>query len=104
MESARVAQFPSSASNHCTHGEIPPDFNLGDFLFDLQKLHFKNQCRVGRDCSSCTFRSVAERWRNAQLALAADLHSCDAFVPAFDHLTLAQRELEGFVTIHRAVE
>ena len=41
-------------------------------------------------------RAVGEIWRNPQLALAADFHSGDAFVPSFDYVCRApMREVEG---------
>ena len=48
--------------------------------------------------------AVAEVGRDDEGALAADFHAGHAFVPAFDHLALAEGERERLVAVARAVE
>src|SRR6266699_2545769 len=72
--------------------------------FHSQQLHIKNQSGVRRDYSASALRSIPEIWRDAQLTLAADFHSGDAFVPAFNNLASAERELERMSRAHGAVE
>src|SRR6202012_4578114 len=57
-----------------------------------------------RDDAAGAARTVAERRRNNQGALAADLHGGNAFVPALNHVALANRKFEWLVAIDRRVE
>src|SRR5438034_4399087 len=59
-----------------------------------QQLHIKNQCGIWRDDSTGPSGSVSQIWWDAQLALAADFHSSDTFVPAFNYLARPQCELK----------
>ena len=45
-----------------------------------------------------------QRWRDSQLPFAARLHSCNAFIPAPNHLPLSQREHKWLATVQGAVE
>ncbi len=48
--------------------------------------------------------AIAERGRDDQRALAADLHGGDAFVPALDDAAAADRKFERIVAVDRAIE
>ena len=48
--------------------------------------------------------AVGQFGRDAQLALAADFHAGDTFVPSLDDVALAQREVVGLVRVDGAVE
>src|SRR5690349_15082062 len=80
-----------------------PVSSLANLLIHAQQLDIENKCGVGRDRTRITFLAVREIGRNAQLPLAADLHSSNTFLPAFDHLMRADTELECGAA-HRAVE
>ena len=65
----------------------PKPWKKSSKLFaDIEEFHIKNQCRVRRNYAARSLGSITQLWRNSQLPLASDLHSRDAFVPAFDHL------------------
>src|ERR1019366_2610941 len=51
-----------------------------------------------------TLFSVGQVWRNAELALASDLHAGYTFVPALDDLAGSELELKRFAGPDRAVE
>src|SRR5450631_2905690 len=72
--------------------------------FYVQEFDIEHQGRVWRDHAAGAPRAIAERGRNDQRALAADLHGGDAFVPAGDHPMLADRKLERLVAVERRVE
>src|SRR4051794_17909953 len=71
---------------------------------DAEQLDVEHERGVGRDHAACPAAAVAERRRNDERALAANLHAGDALVPAGDHLTGAEHEHERIVAIARAVE
>ena len=48
--------------------------------------------------------SIGIVWRAGQLGALADTHLCHTLVPAFDHLTCTQLELEWLPTITRGVK
>src|SRR4051812_35735296 len=66
---------------------------------DVEQLHFEDEGRVRRDHAAGAARAVAEARRDGELALAADLHAGDAFVPALDHVALAERKDEGLAAV-----
>src|SRR5262245_15826531 len=69
-----------------------------------QQLDVEHQRRIRRDHAAGTAGAVAERRRNDQRALAADLHGGDALVPALDDAALADWEVERLVAVDRRVE
>src|SRR6185437_3680869 len=73
-------------------------------LFHRQQFHVEHQCRVRRDDAAGAARAVAERRRDDERALAADLHGGDALVPTLDDLARADRKIERLVAIDRGVE
>src|SRR5262245_34814650 len=73
-------------------------------LANLQEFHFEEQRRIGRDHAAGAARAVAELGRDGELALAADLHACDALVPALDHVALAERKHERLAAVLARVE
>src|ERR1700722_9233872 len=73
-------------------------------LFDPEQLDVEQQRRVRRDDTAGAARTVAESRRNDQRTLAADLHGGDAFVPALNHVALADSEFEWLVAIDRRIE
>src|SRR5262249_2943046 len=83
--------------------EIRGDRGFAD-LFHREQLDIEHQRRVWRDHPACAARAIAERGRNDECALAADLHRGDALVPAGDDLALTDRKLERFVAIDGRVE
>src|SRR5690242_12581214 len=58
----------------------------------------------GNEPAAYAARTIAERGRNDQRALAADLHRGNAFVPALDDLALSDRKFERLVAVDRRVE
>src|SRR5581483_12078388 len=73
-------------------------------LADRQQLHLEEQRRVGRNDAARAARAVAEVRRDGELALAADLHAGDAFVPAADHFAFAEREHERLAAVLAGIE
>src|SRR5713101_5873113 len=67
----------------------------------VKQFDVEHQRRIRRNDAA---GAVAERRRDDQGALAADLHGGDAFIPAGDHLALPDRKLERLIAIHRTVE
>src|SRR5438309_1133802 len=74
-----------------------------DSLADAEQLDVKNQSRVARN-GGITGGAIAERRRNDQSTLSADSHGGEPFIPALDHLSLAEGETEGSTSVNRAVE
>src|SRR5438309_2296263 len=68
------------------------------------QLDVKDQRRVRRDLRRAAGRAVPEVAGDRQLALLADLHPHDAFVPPLDDLALAELELDRLLAIERGVE
>src|SRR5436190_13740730 len=77
--------------------------NSGSALH-VEQLDVEHQRGVGRDHATGAARAIAERGRNDEGALAADLHGGDALVPAGNDPARADRELERLAAIDRAVE
>src|SRR6185436_6618974 len=73
-------------------------------LLHVEELHLEHQRRVRRDDAAGAARAVAERGRDGELALAADLHAGDAFVPAPDDVALAEREDERLAAVLARIE
>src|SRR6516225_11743810 len=73
-------------------------------LLHAQELHVEQQRRIRRDHTARSARAVAERRRDDQRALAADLHAGNALIPPGDHPALADRKLERLVAIDGGVE
>src|SRR5258708_37592454 len=69
-----------------------------------QKPDIEHQGRVRRDPAAGAACAIAQRGRNDQRALAADLHGSDALIPAGDHPVLSDRKLERLVAIDGGVE
>src|ERR1700722_6678988 len=69
-----------------------------------EQFDIEDQRRVRRDDAAGAAGAVAERRRNDQRALAADLHRGDALVPPGDHLPAADRKLERLTAVDRGVE
>src|SRR5438105_3573418 len=67
------------------------------WLFHRQQFDVEHQRRIRRDRAAGAARTVAERGRNDQRALAADFHAGDALVPALDYAALADGKLERLV-------
>ena len=74
------------------------------FLVDRDKFHVKNQHGIGRDRTARATFPVGEVRRDDQLGLAANLHQCNAFVPAFDHTPGAQRKCDRLAARNGTVE
>src|SRR5271157_1135820 len=77
---------------------------LAHSLLDLEQFDLEQEGGVGGDDATCAAAAVPKIGGNQQLALAANLHAQDAFVPTLDHPTGADREIKRFATVHRAVE
>src|SRR5436190_24327755 len=71
---------------------------------DCEQLHLEDQRRARRHHAAGAPVAVAEMRRDDELALAAHAHRADAFVPAFDDASLADREHQGLAAIDRRVE
>mmetsp|Transcript_24915 Transcript_24915/g.50040 ORF Transcript_24915/g.50040 Transcript_24915/m.50040 type:complete len:318 (-) Transcript_24915:16-969(-) len=61
----------------------------------LQELNIEEQCCIGRNGGGYPLLAVREVRRDAQRALATDLHPCNAQIPAPDHLAATQSEVDG---------
>src|SRR6476659_1730536 len=76
----------------------------------IQEVKGKGQKAVGdakevtKDAINRAARAIAERGRNDQRALAADLHGGDTLVPALDDAALADRKIERLVAVDGGVE
>src|SRR6516162_10913141 len=70
----------------------------------VEQLDVEDQRRVRRNDAAGAACAVAERGRNDQRALAADLHGGNALVPAGDHAVLADRKLERLIAIDGGIE
>src|ERR1700710_228078 len=82
---------------------VPPSF-AAPGLFYGQQFDVEHQRGVGWNDAAGAAGAVAERGRNDQGALAADLHGGDAPPPAADDRSLADRKLERLVAVDRGVE
>src|SRR5438477_12519070 len=71
---------------------------------DCEQLHLEDQRRPRRNHAAGAPVAVAEMRRDDELALAAHAHRADAFVPAFDDASLADREHQRLTAIDRRVE
>src|SRR5216684_5970628 len=58
-----------------------------NLLVDPKQFHIKNQSRVRRNRATRSGSSITQLRRNSQLPLAANFHSCDSLIPAFNYLT-----------------
>src|SRR5689334_15201171 len=63
---------------------------------ETDHLDIEDQSGIRRDLGTRTRLAVAHFGGDDQVALFADFHARDAFVPALDDLALAEGELEGF--------
>ncbi len=60
-------------------------------LLDSQEFDFEDEGGVGRDQAVAdVLGTVAKSGRDDELALAADFHAGDAFIPTLDHLPDAE--------------
>src|SRR5688572_33072857 len=103
----RRCRFFASCSAYGTPGSVQPPQTpkcLQCRLLDLEELDLEHQRGVRRDHAAGAAGAVTHRRRNRQDACAADLHACDAFIPAGDHLLRAQRKVEWLIAVFRAVE
>src|SRR5688572_26665406 len=71
---------------------------------DFHQLDVEHQRGIRGDRAAGAARAIAHLRRDDEGALAAHLHSGHALVPAADHLSRAQLEIERRAAIHRAVE
>src|ERR1700731_3007633 len=78
--------------------------NPAGCLFHTKQFDVEHQRGVRRNDAPGAAGAIAQRGRNDQGALAADLHAGDAFVPAGDHLVLSDRKFERLVAVDRRVE
>src|SRR4051812_22730332 len=69
--------------------------------FYVKQFDFEDQRGVGRNDAARAARPIAERRRDDQCALAADLHRGNAFVPAGNDPFLADRKFERLATVDR---
>src|SRR5271169_3693671 len=92
METFTISLLPSLAR----------PISLG--LFHRQQFDVEHQRRVRRYDGAGAACTIAERGRDDQGTLAADLHGGDALVPTGDHPLLADRKLERFVAVDGTVE
>src|SRR6478672_3953929 len=83
---------------------MPTNIGFPVRLLHRQQFDVEHQCRIRRNDAAGPTRAVAERGRNDQRALAADIHRGDTLVPARDHLTLADLELERLVAVDGRIE
>ena len=71
---------------------------------DLEQLYLKDKSRPARDLGRTSAVTIAFRGGDDQLALFANAHAQQAFVPALNDLSSAQCEVERRVTVKAAVE
>src|SRR5215468_8810601 len=67
-------------------------------LLNRDQLHIENQSGVRGNHAGVALGPVGKIGRDAELALAAYLHSRDAFVPSFDHVAGAKAEVKGLAS------
>src|ERR1700722_9534893 len=73
-------------------------------LLHRQQFDVEHQRGVGWNNPAGAAGAVAERGRNDQGALAADLHGGDAFIPAGDPALLPDRKFERLVAVDGRIE
>src|SRR5437660_8021093 len=71
-----------------TRQSMPPALRL----LHAEQFDIEHQRGVGRNDTGGAACAIAECGRNNQRPLAADFHGSDAFVPAGNHLMLADRK------------
>src|SRR3990167_5185976 len=70
----------------------------------FQQFDLEDQVGVGLDMGAELCFAVAEVGRDEEFAFAADFHTHQALIPAFDHASGADHALEGFAAIVGGVE
>jgi hypothetical protein len=73
-------------------------------LLHAEQIDIEDQHGARRNDATGAARAIAQVRRNDQRALAADMHSGEAFIPALDDLALAEREGKRLAPVERAVE
>src|SRR5262249_61231923 len=63
-------------------------------LFHVEQLDVEDERRVRWNHTAGAARAVAERRRDHERPLAADLHAGEPLIPALNHLSAAQTELK----------
>ena len=73
-------------------------------LFYIHQLDFENERGTGRDDVANTPIPIGQPRGDDQLTAGPGTHVQQPLVPAGDHLTLTQRELEGLAAVQARVE
>src|SRR5208282_5839263 len=73
-------------------------------LLHIYQAHVEDQGGISWNHPRITLFSVGQVWRDAELALASDLHAGYTFVPTLDDLAGTQLELKRTAGADRAVE
>merc|ERR1719494_275396 len=73
-------------------------------LQNFNQLDFKVESSSTRDDVTSTLVSIAKSRRDDQLPLLTDAHAQDSLVPALDHLTNSDLELERLASVVTRVE
>src|ERR1017187_10246511 len=84
-----------------SHFEGPP---IPGATLYIEQFDVEHQRRIRRNDAASAAGAVAQRGRDDQGALPADLHGGDALVPTGDHLALPDRKFERLVAVDRTVE
>ena len=91
LQHIRDRRCPPPAASRQRQAEL--DASHSSRVRHVQQLHLERQRRVGGDHAARASGSVGHVWWDCQLALAANFHARDPYVPATNHLLLA--EVEG---------
>ncbi len=91
---------PGDASRSRADGATPSAY----VLLHREQVDDEDEGLVRCDDATGAARAVRHRGGDRQLATTPDLHPLDAGIPARDHLTSAELELEGLPAVPRRVE
>merc|ERR1719228_545189 len=79
--------------------DLLEDIDRGGPLLGVNQLDLKEESSTARNDIASALVAITESWRNNQLPLLADAHAKHSLLPALDHLTHANLELEGFAAV-----
>merc|ERR1719228_488540 len=84
--------------------DLLENIDRGGPLLGVNQLDLKEESSAARNDIASALVAITESWRNNQLPLLADAHAKHSLLPALDHLTHANLELEGFAAVVARVE
>src|SRR5262249_25131016 len=93
-----------SATNEAREIKALRCAGVASALLHVEEFHVEYERRVRRNRTAGAARAVSELRRDHERPLAADFHASNALIPALDHLSRAEPELERIVAVAGAVE